>query len=152
MKHPVNVEPKTEPIHNSTISARSYIGLPVWVTGCRRANALIRQAMGFWSSRIESRRETIPSTWRKRYMPSMITIWLLTLGRPTYRQRGSSMHSFAILALALLPKAPYGNPLPLPAVAGPCSGYSFPDITCINRYGTVLTPGFYPGGKEELLV
>lgn len=83
-------------------------------------------------------------------MPSMITIWLLTIRRPTYRHRGSSMHPFAILALALLPKTPYGNPLPLPAVAGPCSGYSFPDITCINRYGAVLTPGFYREVHDDI--
>jgi hypothetical protein len=58
------------------------------------------------------------------------------------------MHPLAIVALSLLPTTPYGNPLP--AVAGPCSGYSFPDITCINRYGAVLVPGFYREVHNEI--
>ncbi|KAJ6090086.1 hypothetical protein N7467_005302 [Penicillium canescens] len=49
------------------------------------------------------------------------------------------MQLLAFAILALLPVTAHGKG----AVAGPCSKYSFPHVTCIARYGAVLTPGFY---------
>ncbi|KAJ5689019.1 hypothetical protein N7462_003411 [Penicillium macrosclerotiorum] len=58
------------------------------------------------------------------------------------------MDLLAIAAFFLFQTTSSGNPLS--AIAGHCSGYTFPDITCINRYGAVLPHGFYREVNNEI--
>lgn len=72
-------------------------------------------------------------------MQKAINAFVEPLVFTTSHHRGSIMYLLAIVALSLLSATAHGKR----PVAGPCDGYSFPDVTCISRYGTVLTPGFY---------